>query len=359
MKTTCHLLISISFFYFIALESIGCTIFAAKKNQIMLFGNNEAWISDSTKIWFLSGEVNKHNRAFWGFNNGWTQGGINEKGLFYDWVSGYPAKWINDPQKPFFAGNLFERILEKSCSVDEALIYISKFNEYGFSVGRCFLADRNKAVILKWENGFLEITEMTDDILSLGYNDIQVANSLKEISNLTPESAGKILNQHRQYGNPETKYSLVINPITLEIFLFDFRKSEKATDISLKKEWSSPNHFYHIPKIETEIFKKVLLTDSKAFNEMKTCFEFQITRYSGDYLSEKLRISVKEERDTLWVKVDSIQNRYYPVFRMNDSTFSLRFIDWTFGFQTESASKQKIIFRRWQDIFQAEKIKIN
>lgn len=350
-----HLFMLISVVFFAVLESSGCTIFAARKNQLLLFGNNEAWISDSTKMWFLSGEPSKYNRAFWGFNNGWTQGGINEKGLFYDWVSGYPAKWINDPNKPFFAGNLFERILEKASNVDEAMLYIRKYNESGFSVGRCLLADPNKAVILKWENGFLEITEMTDDVLCLGYQDGQVAKSLKDEPILTPASAGKILNQNRQYGNPETKYSLVINPATLEISVFDFRKSEEATELSLNKEWSSPNHFYHIPKIETEVANKVLLTDSKAFDEMKPPFESQVSEYSGNYSGEKFKILVKEERDTLWVKVDGVQSRYNPLFRMNERAFSLRFIDWTFEFQTENTPKPKIVFRQWQDVFEASK----
>jgi hypothetical protein len=62
-----------------------------------LFCNNEDWSGTKTRIWFLPPGDGYYGAAYFGFDNGFAQGGLNTEGLAYDWVAGYKEKWEPDP----------------------------------------------------------------------------------------------------------------------------------------------------------------------------------------------------------------------------------------------------------------------
>ncbi len=66
--------------------SIGCTIFNISNEDIILVGNNEDYNLEAN-IWFIPPSDNKNGRVTFGWNNGWSQGGMNDKGLFFDWAA--------------------------------------------------------------------------------------------------------------------------------------------------------------------------------------------------------------------------------------------------------------------------------
>ncbi len=67
--------------------ALACTIFTAADEDTVLAGNNEDWKSENTRIWFTPAKDGKYGGVFFGFRNGYPQGGMNEKGLFYDWAA--------------------------------------------------------------------------------------------------------------------------------------------------------------------------------------------------------------------------------------------------------------------------------
>ena len=67
-----------------------CTAFVVYRNGLALAGNNEDfWLTD-TKIWYVPKEGSKRGvagklgRVYFGFDNFYPQGGMNEAGLFFD-----------------------------------------------------------------------------------------------------------------------------------------------------------------------------------------------------------------------------------------------------------------------------------
>ena len=72
-----------------------CTILTASQGDNVLFGNNEDWINPNTYYWTVPSTNDTFGVVYFGFDNFWPQGGINEKGLAYD-VNALPKS----PLKP-------------------------------------------------------------------------------------------------------------------------------------------------------------------------------------------------------------------------------------------------------------------
>ena len=98
-----------------------CTILKATYDGRTLVGNNEDWADFPTRLWFLAPQDAAFGRVLFGFINGWAQGGMNDQGLFLDWVAGYTTGWTRSPDLPDFFENISEKILEEASTVDEAL----------------------------------------------------------------------------------------------------------------------------------------------------------------------------------------------------------------------------------------------
>ena len=108
-----------------------CTIFKLTHGQVTLVGNSEDFYDSNTRVWFLPPEGGKHGRVYFGFRNGLAQGGMNDAGLFFDWVTTLPSPdaklgtpvrpWARTPDRQDFLGSLSEKILEEATTVDEAI----------------------------------------------------------------------------------------------------------------------------------------------------------------------------------------------------------------------------------------------
>ncbi len=62
---------------------LSCTVFYAANGEMALAGNNEDYINPLTKVWFEAAENGKYGGVYFGFDNFVSQGGMNEKGLFF------------------------------------------------------------------------------------------------------------------------------------------------------------------------------------------------------------------------------------------------------------------------------------
>jgi hypothetical protein len=112
-----------------------CSIFVLTDGRRTLFCNNEDWSNPKTRIWFVPGAPGRHGCAYVGFDDDWAQGGVNTKGLAFDWVAGFKEKWPRDPKKATVKGNSAQRMLETCATVEEAVAFYQKHYEESFSYG--------------------------------------------------------------------------------------------------------------------------------------------------------------------------------------------------------------------------------
>ena len=230
-----------------------CTISVLTDSSNALFLNNEDYNNPKTRIWFVSGGKDYYAAAYVGFDNGWGQGGLNEKGLAYDWVAG--AKKEYNPAKGLkkIKGNTSERMLESCATVDEAIEFFKKYEEMSFTYAQIMIADKSgDSVLIGSKNGKIFFDKKTN---SRGYGFcgmklkmIMFLNSEPTISN-----GEKILEECMQGGTYATKYSNVFDLKNGDIYLYRFKVWDKGIRLNLLDELKKGDHYYDIPEIQKQI----------------------------------------------------------------------------------------------------------
>ena len=205
-----------------------CTIFKVTKGDSTLVGNNEDDNNADTKVWFLAPEKGKYGRVFFGYNDAIPQGGMNDQGLFFDWVADNPSPdWTRDPKKLNYAGSVSEKILEEAASVEEALRFYERYNETAFLRSRTMLVDKTGAsVIVGWQNGGLKIIRGQGSVQVMGWGHDTASKELQRLAKLSVESLGSILEACLQGGEYPTQYSNVydLQHGDVYVYLFHLRK---------------------------------------------------------------------------------------------------------------------------------------
>ncbi|HEY69239.1 MAG TPA: DUF4396 domain-containing protein [Anaerolineae bacterium] len=124
---------------------ISCTIITASQGDHVLFANNEDWLSPDTYYWIRPGSNQTYGAVYFGFGDYYPQGGINERGLAYD-INGLPAMPLNlHPELPSTPNRIFEHMLERAATVDEAIELLSGFAWRPSLGGQIHVADATGA----------------------------------------------------------------------------------------------------------------------------------------------------------------------------------------------------------------------
>jgi len=117
-----------------------CTIFAASYGDTVLFGNNEDWINPNTYYWVVPPKGGHYGVVYFGFDNFWPQGGINEKGLAYD-VNALPKSPLNPhPELPKGDYPFYEN-LKKYATVEEVINAVKSYSWEKAWRGQLHVAD--------------------------------------------------------------------------------------------------------------------------------------------------------------------------------------------------------------------------
>jgi len=123
---------------------MSCTIITASQGDTALFANNEDWISPNTYYWTRPGSDHTYGAIYFGFDDFYPQGGINEMGLAYD-VNGLPEMALNPhPELPGRPDKFGYYLLERAATVDEAIELLSSFS-WGSMGGQIHIADATGA----------------------------------------------------------------------------------------------------------------------------------------------------------------------------------------------------------------------
>ena len=112
-------------------SSQSCTIIYASDGNIALAGNNEDWNRPIGNIWFLPAEKGKFGRVYfgWRFNDvRYPQGGMNDKGLFFDGATAENVVVPRDSSKIPYEGNLILKAMEECSTVEEALKLYDRYD---------------------------------------------------------------------------------------------------------------------------------------------------------------------------------------------------------------------------------------
>lgn len=233
--------------------ALACTIFTTTDGKKTLFGNNEDWIDKDTYIWFMPAESGKYGRAFLGFENGHPQGGINDKGLCFDWVATSSYKLApNTINKPDYPYDFNDIILEKCRDVDEVLKMIDKHNPSGFGYCELMIADKggSSAVITwDWNKNKLNIERGNGRYQAIGYGEPAVMPLLEKVS-VTIPNFKDMLKAARQ--GDLTVYSNIYDAVYGDIYIYNQHNFEQQVKLNLSTELKKGRRIIYIPSLFPE-----------------------------------------------------------------------------------------------------------
>lgn len=249
-----------------------CTIFYLKGDSVNLAGNNEDWKDPEPFMWFYPPVNGKLGWVKFGWGSGFPQGGMNEKGLFWDATSGPSlAMPISEANKVKLSEPLMQKVIEECSSVEEALkLFGSYYCEDQYKAQYLVGDAENHAVIVEGDSILL----MHEDHMILtnfyhshpelgGYpcSRYETASELISAStSFTPELAGTILAYTHQEGKYPTQYAQVYDLKKQMYYLFNHFNFEEYIPIYLNEELKKGARVFSIPELFAGI--ELLVPDS-------------------------------------------------------------------------------------------------
>jgi hypothetical protein len=271
---------------FASAPAIACTIFVLTDGNRALFFNNEDWRNPNTRIWFVPTGADYYGSVYVGFDDGRAQGGLNTKGLAFDWVAGYVEKWQPAPSMKRVRGNPSERMLESSATVEDAIAFFQTHREPDLSRARILVADRSGAsAIIGVRDGKLRI-ERAKQSRGFGYCDPELQKMLAKSLEPTLANGSGILRACLQSGETATKYSNIFDLKSGDIFIFDNPERNDFVKFNLAAELAKEGHYYDIPQMRRQLKEPPM----SLLNNMKRFFldEFKPIPDSEPRITERL-----------------------------------------------------------------------
>ena len=147
LSVICLLLLSLVSVSASATEA--CTILTATQDDRVFFGNNEDYSNPDTYYWVVPPGNGTYGGVFFGFDDLWPQGGVNEMGLAFD-INALPEAPLNpNPELPGLYDYEGYIALKNCATVDEAVELLSGYDWGEAMWGQIHLADaKGDAVVI-------------------------------------------------------------------------------------------------------------------------------------------------------------------------------------------------------------------
>jgi len=243
-------------------SSQSCTIIYASDDKIALAGNNEDWSRPYSNISFLPAEKGKFGRVYFGFNVvQYPQGGMNDKGLFFDGATAENVVVPRDPSKLAHKGSLILKAMEECSTVEEVLKLYDRYDVSGSWNGHYLIGDRfgNSAIIepqtiirkkgkYQIATNFFQSKTKPENSTCERYH---IASELFEKSeNISVDLFRRILNatHWEEYSGSMTAtiYSYICDLKKGEIYIYNFHNFEDIVKINLQEELKKGERFHSI-----------------------------------------------------------------------------------------------------------------
>ncbi len=237
-----------------------CTIFAASVGNTALYGNNEDYNNPKTYYWVRPSGKNIYGGVYVGFDNFSPQGGINEKGLAFDY-NALPETPLNLHKELPNKGAIMRKIQQTCATVEEAIALAKKHN-WGTSLRwQVLLADStgDAVVISAGSDGELAFTRKAEGdgyLISTNFNRANPKNTyrgsypcwrydkaeemlseIKKEEDLTVKYFRDILDAaHVESSTGNTLYSNVFDLKNGVIYLYYWHQFEEVVKLNVAEE---------------------------------------------------------------------------------------------------------------------------
>ena len=237
-----------------------CTAFCALDAAgRVLVGNNEDFNNPRTKIRFVPATPGSYGRMYVGFDDMWPQGGMNERGLWFDGFA-TPAVKVSPSDLPSFPGNIIDKAMAECTTVEEVVRLFSQYNRAWLNRGVFMFADASgdavsiepNAIVRKSQRHFVQ----TNFYQSRGQSGTQdrrftIASSMLERAggDISVDLFRRILAETHQDGAFPTLYSNVYDLQARTMHLYHFHDFERVVTFNLAEELKKGERVLDIPSL--------------------------------------------------------------------------------------------------------------
>lgn len=242
-------------------SSLGCTVFYAAQGDIALGGNNEDWHDPLTKLWFVPRQNGKHGVVYVTFSNHRSiQGGMNDQGLFFDFLAVKPRDVQATPDKPRWTTHPLKKIMEECATVNEAVEILENHNRAFMRRICIFLGDAQgdsaiveAEAVVKKEGTFQVATNfrqsLTPPSQSKCWRSRKATKMLSEADDLSVDLFRRICAAVHQKGKNPTLYSTIYDTKRRVIYLYHYHNFEEVVVLDLEEELAKGERILDMPSL--------------------------------------------------------------------------------------------------------------
>ena len=290
------LLLAVFLFTFSSPETKACTAFLMKSGKKVLVGNNEDGSNPETRILTVpAGEKGSFGRICFGYDDLSAQGGLNEKGLWFD-AFGLPAEPTYPVRGEIYPGDLQDLLLAECATVNDVLAMLKKYNRSQMTRYQWMFGDRDgnsiiveADTIIRRQGDFQVVTNFRNSKFpsGKGYECGRYQAATKLLGNCREanlQTMRKILSDTHSEGQDPTQYSYVADLTNGLIYVYHFHNFENLVVFDLRKELAKGSRVYNI----SALFPTTVAAESFAWWARKSLTDLKKSRFFGAFNFETL-----------------------------------------------------------------------
>ncbi|RLF55919.1 MAG: hypothetical protein DRN27_10115 [Thermoplasmata archaeon] len=243
---------------------VSCTVFHVSNDSCAFGGNNEDYSDPDTHIYFYPPTANKYGKVIVGYSGVYKiQGGMNEKGLFWDGLGMPYLEVKNSTDKPYFYnGNIMDYILDTCDTCDDVLNILDQYNLKIFEYAQIFIGDKyGDSFIIEGDiiHRKSEYYQVATNFYLSQYPDppypgwrYNIALEMFEnnpVENISVDFCASVLDAVHQEGAYPTQYSNVYDLKNGLIHLYYNHNYNSVKTFNLIDEFNLGYHSYSIPEL--------------------------------------------------------------------------------------------------------------
>ncbi len=238
-----------------------CTAFCITARGVTLVGNNEDYNNPQTKIWFVPSDGRTYGRLYVGFENLFPQGGMNEKGLFFDGFAADRVPATSSAGKPYYGPMLADKAMSECATVECVVQLFEQYDRSFLEPAILMFADASgnaaaiepNAIVRKSGSFFIQTNfhQSTANMADPPCRRYKIARDM--LQNAGPEVSvdlfRRILAATHAEGTYPTLYSNIYDLNRRVMHLYHFHNYENAVTIDLAVELSKGAHTLDVPAL--------------------------------------------------------------------------------------------------------------
>jgi Protein of unknown function (DUF3738) len=237
---------------------LACTGFCAvSKDGAVLVGNNEDWFNPRTKIRFIPAKNGSYGRLYVGFDDLWPQGGMNERGLWFD---GFATPAVRPKiDLPSYSGNIVDDAMATCGTVEEVVQLFSRYNRAFLAEAILMFADATgdavsieaNAIVRKTGRHFVQTNFHQSRTHIAPDARFRTATAMLDRAgdDVSVELFRRILEATHQEGVAPTLYSNIYDLRARKMYLYHFHDYDHVATVDLARELEKGERVIDIPSL--------------------------------------------------------------------------------------------------------------